>query len=155
MHSKTTESAHTTHGRGWKEERIDIIPLQLPKTEQNQQPADCGHPLRRSTNTSKKRINSRTKLHSEVRENESSAWALRHLIYYQTRSFAYRIPRAILTRWPLTTLSCWHASSIKKKVLERNKLKEHFSYQTKQHRRCTKNHLSKEKNVSKLELVLA
>ena len=48
---------------GRQEERIEIIPLQLPKTEKNQLSADCGHPLRRSTNTIKKRINCRTKLH--------------------------------------------------------------------------------------------
>lgn len=30
-------------------ERIEGIPLQLPKTEQNQLPADCGHPLTRHT----------------------------------------------------------------------------------------------------------
>lgn len=30
-------------------ERIEGIPLQLPKTEQNQLPADCGHPLTKHT----------------------------------------------------------------------------------------------------------
>jgi hypothetical protein len=43
--------------------RINGIPLQLPKIEQNQLPADCGHPLRRRTNTTKKRVNCQTKLH--------------------------------------------------------------------------------------------
>lgn len=45
--------------RGRLKERIEGIPLQLPKTEQNPLPADCGHPLRRGTNTSKKWVNCR------------------------------------------------------------------------------------------------
>lgn len=50
---KMTADILTDWGRkGGK--RIKGIPSQLPKTEQNQLPADCGHPLRRGTHTSKK-----------------------------------------------------------------------------------------------------
>lgn len=59
--------------RDCEDERSGGIPLQLPKTEQSQLPADCGHPLRRSTHTSNKWVNLPNKTASLVSVNEGSA----------------------------------------------------------------------------------
>jgi hypothetical protein len=58
--------------------RINGIPLQLPKIEQNQLPADCGHPLRRGTKYHQEKGQLPNKTASGVSEHIGSAWALHH-----------------------------------------------------------------------------
>lgn len=53
-YSKDIGKSEHIYSQSLSQERSEGIPLQLPKIEQNQLPADCGHPLRRSTHTSTK-----------------------------------------------------------------------------------------------------
>ena len=49
---------------------IEDLPSQLPKIEQNQLPADCGHPLKTARNTSSKQVSYQIHIESAVGEIE-------------------------------------------------------------------------------------